>query len=163
LSLFLFLELKLSKDTITSLAQEFLKDSDNYLIDISVSASGKISVLIENDKHVAIGDCIKLSRFIEHQLDREQEDFELEVSSPGIDQPFKSYKQFIKYIGHEIEVLSLNGEKQEGVLKNADQTTFTFLPNAGKSKRKQDKTTAVEEVKLTYQSVKHVKLVIKFK
>ena len=89
----------ISKQHITDLAESFLKDSENYLIDIKVSASNKISVLIENDQHVAIQDCINLSRHIEHSLDREQQDFELEVSSPGIDQPFRHERQDRKYSG----------------------------------------------------------------
>jgi len=159
--------LKISKDTITAMAEEFLKDSQNYLIEVKVSSSGKISVLIENDQHVAIGDCIKLSRFIEHQLDREQEDFELEVSSPGIDQPFKSYRQFVKYVGQEIEVVNLDGEKQNGLLISADKKAFKFSPVINKmKKKKQDKETRtdiIEDIILPYNAVKQVKLVIKFK
>jgi ribosome maturation factor RimP len=89
----------IKKDQIIKLAEQFLAGSENYLIDVKVSSTNKIMVLIENDNHVSISDCIALSRQIEHSLDREQEDFELEVSSPGIDQPFRSIRQFMKHKG----------------------------------------------------------------
>jgi ribosome maturation factor RimP len=121
------------KDQIIKLAEQFLADSENYLIDVKVSSTNKIMVLIENDNHVSISDCIALSRHIEHSLDREQEDFELEVSSPGIDQPFKSIRQFKKYIGQEVDIKLRDGLKHQGKLVTANESAISII--ASKEKR----------------------------
>ena len=108
------------KEHIVELSEAFLKDSANYLIDVNVRSGNRISIFIENDEHVSIKDCIALSKHIESQLDREQQDFELEVSSPGIDSPFRHERQYLKYVGKEIEILMSNGEKFSGELLGSD-------------------------------------------
>lgn len=134
MSLFLFLNSRMiKKDQIIKLAEQFLKDSENYLIDVKVSSTNKIMVLIENDSHVSISDCIALSRHIEHSLDREQEDFELEVSSPGIDQPFRILRQYKKYMGQEVDVKLRDGMKHQGMLTDANESTISII--ASKLKR----------------------------
>lgn len=134
MSLFLFLISRMiKKDQLIKLAEQFLADSENYLIDIKVSSTNKIMVLIENDNHVSISDCIALSRHIEHSLDREQEDFELEVSSPGIDQPFKSIRQFKKYMGQEVDIKLRDGLKHQGKLTAANEASISII--ASKEKR----------------------------
>lgn len=125
----------ISKSQIIQLAESFLSGSENYLIDVKVSPSNKIIVHIENDQHVSITDCIQLSRHIEHSLDREQEDFELEVSSPGIDQPFRHIRQYLKYLGKEVDVKLRSGIKIAGTLEAADAHRIQIL-EAPTSKKK---------------------------
>lgn len=153
------------KETIVKLAEEFLRESSNYLIDVQVSASNKIRVYIENDEHVSIQECIKLSRYIEHSLDRESEDFELEVSSPGIDQPFKNERQYKKYVGKDVSVLLTNGSKVDGVLIELKDNHITILPAPMNKAKKQstinsfsDKTQAV----IPLADVKETRLIIVF-
>ena len=124
------------REQINQLAEDFLKDSNNYLVGVKVSAANKISVLIENDEHVSIKDCIALSRHIEHSLDREQDDFELEVSSPGIDQPFKHPRQYRKYAGKDVEVKMLNGDIKKGVLLSAGENVIDLRPAELKNRKK---------------------------
>jgi len=126
----------IQKNHIVKLAETFLEGSQNYLIDVKVSSSNRISVLIENDQHVSIQDCIALSRHIEHSLDREQEDFELEVSSPGIDQPFRHLRQYIKYAGHPIELKLKDGRKVTGLLESADAKAVHIKPDIPKKSKK---------------------------
>lgn len=161
LSLFL-LDVKsvISKQHITELAETFLKGSENYLIDVKVSASNKIAVLIENDQHVAIQDCINLSRHIEHSLDREQEDFELEVSSPGIDQPFRHERQYLKYQGQEVEIKLRNGMKYKGLLSLPEKNVVSV--EAVKSKTSKKTTIPTEPLRFSLNEILETKLVIKF-
>jgi ribosome maturation factor RimP len=127
----------IDKKAIVSLSEAFLKESKNYLIEVQVSASNKIKVFIDNDEHVAIKDCIALSRHIEQSLDREKEDFELEVSSPGIDQAFKHVRQYLKYISKPVEVLFLDGTKLTGTLDQISENEIIILPaSQGKINRK---------------------------
>ena len=100
-------------------------------------------------------DCIELSRTIEGQLDRDAEDFELNVSSAGADQPLKMTRQYRKNIGRDVEVVYLDGEKVEGELKAAEDEGFTlFIPGTKKQ--------APQEVQINYRDVKSTKVVIKF-
>lgn len=117
----------IQKNTVKALAEDFIKESENYLIDVLVSSSNKIRVFIENDEHVSIQDCIALSRHIESNLDREKDDFELEVSSPGIDQPFKTIRQYQKYTGKIVDVLLNNGEKYKGELCFVDENQIELI------------------------------------
>jgi ribosome maturation factor RimP len=126
----------ITKAQIKELAERFLEGTPNYLIDVKVSSSNRISVLIENDEHVSIQDCIALSRHIEHSLDREQEDFELEVSSPGIDQPFRHLRQYAKYAGRQIELKLKDGRKVTGLLESADAKSVHIKPDIPKKSKK---------------------------
>ena len=149
------------KEQIVELSEAFLKDSANYLIDVNVRSGNRISIFIENDEHVSIKDCIALSKFIESQFDREQQDFELEVSSPGIDSPFRHERQYLKYVGKEIEVLMQNGEKFLGELLGIDSMNIHFLPSKKGQRKKVDQTTNTKEPKLVLISeVKETRLVI---
>jgi len=126
----------IQKDHIIQLAESFLEGTDNYLIEVKVSAANKIMVLIENDLHVSIKECIALSRHIEHSLDREAEDFELEVSSPGIDQPFRKLRQYKKYLGKDVEVKLANGIVTKGKLISATEQEIEIMPSLDKKKKK---------------------------
>ncbi len=130
----------IQKDHIIQLAETFLDGTDNYLIDVKVSAANKIMVLIENDLHVSIKDCIALSRHIEHSLDRDAEDFELEVSSPGIDQPFRKLRQYKKYLGKDVEVKLASGIITKGKLVAATEQEIELLPAPEKKKKNAVKT-----------------------
>jgi ribosome maturation factor RimP len=126
----------IQKKTIIELAEDFLSGSENYLIDVLVSTTNKIRVLIDNDAHVSIQDCIALSRHIESSLDREQEDFELEVSSPGIDQPIKKDRQFLKHEGKQLEILKTDGVKITGTLDKFTGNELVIIPAQQKKTNK---------------------------
>lgn len=153
----------IKKDQIKHLAEQFLNGSENYLIDVKVSSSNKIVVLIENNNHVAISDCIALSRHIEHSLDREQEDFELEVSSPGIDQPFRHLRQFEKYLGQEVEVKLRDGLKCKGKLKSANEKQVTLIVAPAKKNKNTKTQTSDSTPEMTFEQsdLLETRLVIK--
>ncbi len=151
----------ISKEHIAGLAEDFLKDSANYLIYVNVRPGNRISVFIENDEHVSIKDCIALSRHIESNLDREKQDFELEVSSPGIDSPLKHLRQYRKYSGKEVELTFANGDKLTGLLSVADELGFEILPTLKNNKKKSLPSTNLNEPRrFTFPEVKETRLVI---
>ena len=94
----------ITKDQITELANEALANSDRFVVDITVSNSNVINVYIDADSSVTIDHCVELSRFIEGRLDREVEDYELSVSSAGIDYPLLKHRQLNKYVEKELEI-----------------------------------------------------------
>ena len=108
------------KDTVKQIVESFLSNKDYYLVDIIVTKDNRISVEIDHFEGVSIDFCIELSKEIESRLDRETEDYELEVSSAGLTEPFKVLKQYEKNIGNEVEVLTKAGIKMTGVLKSSD-------------------------------------------
>ena len=89
----------ISVDKIQKIAEEKLAESTNFIVDIAVKSGNKIIVLLDNDNGVSIGDCVAMSRHIEASLDREADDFELNVMSPGLSEPFKILRQYQKNIG----------------------------------------------------------------
>ncbi len=95
----------IDKDKISELANKALADTDTYLVSVTVSAADNILVTLDSDSAVTIEKCVEVSRFIEDNLDRDVEDYELSVSSAGIDDPLVIRRQYLKYIGREVAVL----------------------------------------------------------
>lgn len=153
----------IDKNDIKTLAEKFLKNSSDYLVDINIAPGNIVTVEIDNDKGVNIDDCIKLSRFLESNLDRDVEDFELTVTSVGLTSPFKTIRQYKKSEGKEIEVLTKNGEKLKGVLVSSSETDFTIeVSKMQKTEGSKRKTEVKENITILYDDVKQTKLIIRF-
>ncbi|OJV83059.1 ribosome assembly cofactor RimP [Proteiniphilum sp.] len=154
----------IDKKLIIDFTEQYLKDSPNYLTDVSVSADNTITVEIDNDHGVDIDDCVGLSRYLESKLDRDIEDFELTVTSAGLSSPFKILRQYKKYEGKEVEVLCKNGQKITGTLKSSDDNGFTVSvtkkvkPDGAKRKIEVD-----EDIRFAFDEIKHTKYLIRFK
>ena len=116
----------ISEQLIKDLTTQHLEGTDRFAVSVAVRSDNRIRVFIDSDTHVLIEHCIELSKFIESQLDRETEDFELNVSSSGLDQPYKLSRQYIKNIGREVAVLKKDNNKIEGTLIAADEEGFTI-------------------------------------
>jgi ribosome maturation factor RimP len=154
----------IEKETITSFVESYLKDSANYLVDITILPGNIIEIEIDNDENVNIDDCVALSRYLDSQLDREAEDFELTVSSTGLTSPFKTLRQYKKYEGCSVEVLSKNGQKLSGVLKSSDNDGFVIsVTKKVKPEGAKRKTEIEEDIRFAYNEVKYTKYVIQFK
>ncbi|NER12689.1 ribosome assembly cofactor RimP [Leptobacterium flavescens] len=107
------------KDKVQTLLDEAFDEYKSlFLIDFTISSDNKIRVIMDGDNGVTLDDCIKVSRHIEHNLDREEEDFSLEVMSPGATEPIKHNRQYAKNVGRKLEVKTLENEKFEGTLVN---------------------------------------------
>ena len=95
---------------------------EQFSVEVKVELGNKIYIELDNVKQAtSITDCIKMSRQVEHNLDREAEDFSLEVTSPGLDKPFRVFKQYVKNLGRTVIVKRNEGEKLEGTLIKAEE------------------------------------------
>ena len=114
----------IDKNVVTRIVEEWLEGKDYFLVDVTVTPDDKIVVEIDHAEGVWIDDCVDLSRYIESKLNREVEDYELEVGSAGIGQPFKVLQQYIIHIGKEVEVQDKDGKKWTGVLVDANESNL---------------------------------------
>ncbi len=153
----------IEKKLINDLAVEFLNDSPNYLVDVLVGADNTITVEIDNDHGVDIDDCVALSRHLESKLDRDAEDFELTVTSAGLTSPFKTARQYQKYEGKEVEVLTKQGQKMTGILKLSDHAGFVLtVTRKVRPEGAKRKTEVTEDLHFAFDEVKYTKYRIRF-
>ena len=154
----------IEKNVVKELVEEWLQDKDYFLVDITVSPDDRIVVEIDHAEGVWIDDCVSLSRYIESKLSRDQEDYELEVGSAGIGQPFKVLPQYVCHIGKEVEVLTKDGRKLRGILTAAEADHFELTVSVKKKLPEQKRPQLVEEVlSFHYDEVKYTKYLISFK
>ena len=154
----------ISVEKIKNIADLKIAESTNFIVDISVKSGNRIVVLLDNDKGVSIADCVAMSRHIEFSLDREVEDFELEVSSAGLTEPFKVIKQYEKNIGNEVETLTKTGEKYNGILTEVRENEFVIeIEKMVKPEGSKRKTVVIENLTFKYEEIKHTKYIIRFK
>jgi ribosome maturation factor RimP len=106
----------ISKDYIQTLVKEKIEGTSVFIVDITVGGNQQINVLVDKPEGISIDECVGISRHIEGNLDREEQDFELQVSSPGLDVPFKVREQYDKNIGRTVKVYTKDNKKHEGVL-----------------------------------------------
>ena len=146
------------------MTNEWLADKEYFLVDVIISKDDKITVEIDHAEGVWIEDCAELSRHIENGLSRETEDYELEVGSAGLGQPFKVTQQYKNHIGMEVEVLTKEGKKLKGILKNASDEEFTLTVTTKEKKEGAKRPQLVEEdLVFPYDGVKYTKYIINFK
>lgn len=154
----------ITRDVIVQLVEEKLASSANYLVDVEIRPGNVIVVEIDNDEAVSIDDCAELSRYIEEHLDRDAEDFELEVGSAGITSPFKVLRQYQKNVGNEVEVWLAGGGKLTGVLKSADEAGIVLtVQKQVKPEGAKRKITVEEDLAYPYNEIKSTKYLIRFK
>ena len=154
----------IDKNVVTRIVNEWLEGKDYFLVDITVSPDDKIVVEIDHAEGVWIDDCVELSRYIESKLNREEEDYELEVGSAGIGQPFKVLKQYLIHIGTDVEVLAKDGKKYVGVLSDANEENFTITVETKIKPEGAKRPKLVEEdITFAYEEIKYTKYLISFK
>ncbi|MGD9928669.1 MAG: ribosome assembly cofactor RimP [Mangrovibacterium sp.] len=152
----------IDRNKIIQLIEEKLTD-DQFIVEVEVSPANQISVLLDSETGITIDHCIQISRQIEHNLDREAEDFELQVSSSGLGQPFRVQRQFLKNIGQEVEVVLKNGQKLEGILKQTGEDGFELeITKAEKVEGKKKKELVTQLHRISFDEAKTVKNIIKF-
>ncbi len=151
-------------NVVRKLVDEWLEDKDYFLTDLTISPDDRIVVEIDHQDGVWIEDCVALSRFIEDGLDRDAEDFELEVGSAGIGQPFKVLRQYEIHEGETVEVLTKEGKKMEGILSNVTPEHFTVtVQEKVRIEGKKRPEIVDRDVTFSYDDVKSTKYVINFK
>jgi ribosome maturation factor RimP len=153
-----------SKAIVNQVIDEYLQEGGLYLVDLKITPDNRILIEIDSFKGVSLDDCIGLNRYIESKIDREEEDYELEVSSAGLTEAFKVLKQYQKNIGKEVEVLTTEGKKLIGTLSFAGDEQFGLtVEKSIKQEGAKRKTTIQEELLLSYKNIKTTKLIIRFK
>ncbi len=155
----------ITKDKILKLAEEHLLNTSQFLVDLSVSSDNKIMIYIDGDESVSIDDCVDLSRHVEFSLDREEEDFALNVSSAGVDMPLKFIRQYPKYIGKNLEIVLGTGEKLLARLQAVEEENIEVVPlkkNPNAKKGTAKKFEEAEPIKLKLNQIAESKIEITF-
>lgn len=152
----------ISKEEIIQIAEEALEGTDRFIVDVLVKIDNRILVFIDSDTSVTIADCVALSRFIEKHFDREEEDFELRVSSSGIDQPLRMFRQYKKAIGRQVEVKTKEEEIKTGVLLSVSEEAIELEERIIKQYNKLKKEVAGERFTIPVSHIEEIKEIIDF-
>ncbi len=139
---------------------------DFFIVEVEVSSGNRIRVYVDNANGITIGNCAKISRFIEHRLLETDEElnFELNVSSPGIDIPFKVKQQYEKSIGKEVEIIDQDNRKIKGILlKTSDNSIDIEEKKSIKIPGRKKKELILEVITIPLKNIKSTKIVISFK
>ena len=150
----------ITEKQIKKLVEEHLEGGEFFLVDVVLKPGNKISVFIDGDHRLTVEACRHLSHFLEENLDRETEDFDLTVSSAGADRPLKLPRQYKKNIGNDLEVVTKPGIKFTGKVLNADEYGVEI------EQQPEKKSKSVQEkiiVTLKFDEIKSAKEVISFK
>ena len=151
-----FLLLMIDKFKVLDIVKDALEGSDKFLVSMKITPDNRIFVDIDGDNGINIDDCIELSRTIEKQLNRDEEDFELNVSSAGADAPLKMPRQYRRHMGRDLAVETFEGKNYEGTLADCDEEQFTI-------KTKGTKKVLPQVLTFNYTDVKSAKVVLSFK
>lgn len=153
----------ISVEKIKKIVDIKIAESTNFIVDISVKPGNKIVVLLDNVQGVSISDCVAMSRHVEFSLDRETEDFELNVMSPGLTEPLKILRQYQKYIGKEIDVVTKENKKIRGKLLSVNEQGIKLETQTNeKVEGKKGKQKIISNINLTFSQIKETKIVISF-
>ncbi len=154
----------ISKNAVQQAVEEWLQGKEYFLVDISISPDDRIVVEIDHQDGVWIEDCADLSRHIESRLNRDDEDYELEVGSAGLGQPFRVRRQYEIHVGKEVETQLHDGHKLRGTLLSVSDEGFCLsIPQKVKEEGK--KRPVVKEVPtdIRFEDVAYTKYLIKVK
>jgi ribosome maturation factor RimP len=157
----------IDKKTVKRLVEERFAElgEELFIVDISINERNVINIFIDGFEGVTIEQCVSVSRNVEHNLDREEVDFELHVSSPGLSQGFVVKEQYVKYTGKSVEVvITASDKKLEGVLLEVGEEGIV-LETSGREKVEghKKKQLVVKKHNLKYDEIKSTKAVISFK
>ena len=154
----------IEKTLVKTLVEEWLSNNDYFLVDVMFTPDDRIVVEIDHADGVWIEDCAELSRFLQEKLGEELGDYELEVGSAGIGQPFKVSQQYANHIGKDVEVMTAEGNKVQGVLKSVDGDDFV-VTSMEKRKLEGKKRPVMVEVDRTFNmnNIKYTKYLLSFK
>ena len=140
----------ITTESITELIAQHLEGSDIFLVEVAVKPGNAIRVHVDSLAGISIDECVKISRFVNESLDREVEDYALEVSSPGLSGSFKVKQQYEKNVGRDIEVLYTDGIKVKGKLVSVKENGIVMLVNG-------------DDEEIGFEDIKTAKALISFK
>ena len=154
----------IERNAVKTVVEEWLSGNDYFLVDVTFTPDDRIVVEIDHADGVWIEDCAELSRFMQERLGDELGDYELEVGSAGIGQPFKVEQQYLNHIGKDVEVLDAEGKKVQGVLKQVDGRNFVVTVKE-KQKLEGKKRPQIVDVDKSFNmdNIKYTKYLLSFK
>lgn len=157
----------ISKKKVEDLVLERIEELDNGLFIVAITVSSSNVINVELDKYqggVSVKDCVSVSRNVEHNLDREQQDFELNVSSAGLDKGLRVLPQYEKNVGRTLKIKLNDGGKFEGELINVSKDELTLRTSRKERiEGKKKKETIIEDHMFSMDTIKEAKVVISFK
>ena len=156
----------INKETVLSLINEKLDENPEfYLVDLKINTASRIYVEIDHKTDpISINDCIAFSRQVEHNLDREEEDFELEVTSPGLSLPFKIHQQYVKNEGKDVKVMLNSSKSYQGLMQDVTEKDITItFETKEKMEGKKKKLKVEHKLTFAFDEIKETKIIVKFK
>ena len=152
----------INTEKIEKIIKDWTEDKDIFFVALSISPENTIKVSLDKPEGITIDECVLISRMIEAKLNRDEEDYELQVSSPGLNMPFKVIEQYYKNMGNEIEVITQDGLKNKGVLNKVTDTGIELGIKAQVKKEKKKKV-IYKNISFDFNQIKTAKTVIVFK
>ena len=153
----------IDRELIAQTVREQLANTDCFLVSVSVSPANEIVVEIDSETGIDVDFCAELSRHIEARLDRNADDFSLEVGSAGLTAPFKVQAQYAKNLGNEVELLTKDGRKLSGILRRVDDAEFAIeITKMVKPEGAKRKVPQTETLDFGYDDTKYVRAVLNF-
>jgi ribosome maturation factor RimP len=150
----------ISETKVRELVEEKIKGTELFIVEVKVNGGNRINIAIDRPTKLNVGDCADVSRYVESNLNREVEDFELTVSSPGLDLPLRVLKQYEKYTGKNVRVVLKDGRLLRGNMTAANEDGITL--ELFREKKKNKEQTINETVNLKYPEIKETKIEITF-
>jgi ribosome maturation factor RimP len=148
----------IGQEQVTGLVNDLVENSNKFLVEVIVQPGNRILVFIDSDTSVTIDDCQALSRQIERHLDRNNEDFDLTVSSAGIDRPLKLLRQYAKNTGRKLTVTTNTGTTLNGILIRTGESGIE-LEHRDYNRKKEKKK---ENTVISFAEIKHAKIEVDF-
>jgi ribosome maturation factor RimP len=149
----------IEKQKIQGLVEEFIKGTGLFLVTIKISNANRIIVLADKNEGITIDECAAIHRHIENGLDRDKEDFELQVSSPGLDMPFGVIEQYFKNEGKKVEVVDNEGSKYTGKLKNITAGGFELETE----KKTKGRAIELKDMSFNFEQIKSTRVILTIK
>lgn len=156
----------INKESINEIIEDYLSDGEIFMTHLSVSRQNTIRVFLDGDKGVTIADCSRLSRHIETQLDRDLEDFDLVVSSVGVDEPLNLLRQYRKNLGRRLSIITNENIRLSGKLLDVNEQGITLEKDKqakGKKKKKEPETDSEARMFLPFDQINEAKVLVSFK
>jgi ribosome maturation factor RimP len=150
----------LLKEEIKKYASEKALEINGFVVDVNISANNVITIFFDKNNGVLVDDCLVISKYIQEKFDKDVEDYELTVCSPGLTNPLKVKQQYIKNIGKEVSVKTNDGKRKIGILKNFETDLVLEVLKKKKGSRKDY---VLEDIAIPFEEIKETKLKINFK
>ena len=153
----------ITKVRIQQLVDEFLTENEGmFLVALKIGGGNQIEVLLDSFQAIRMGDCVKLSRHIEGNLNRDEEDFSLQIASAGLSEPFKVFNQYEKNVGRKVDVKLNDGEKISGTMLSVEEGKGIVLETKNREKIGKKKQIVVKQHELSFEQINQTKIIISF-